>query len=759
MAQEIKNETYEENMKIITNLIKIALIAIIALCGENLLSQNYPIVGTGVSSCYNNTTTIPCPSNPTDPFFGQFQGKNTPSFKNNGDGTITDLVTELMWQSSPDANGNNNGTIEKADKLTWAQIQAKIIAINNSKYAGYNDWRIPSIKELYSLINWNGTDPSGLQGNSTTGLSPFIDRNYFPFAWGDVNSGERLIDVQYASSNMYKELSWNGSQQLFGFNFADGRIKGYDLKMPDGSEKVFSFIAVRGNSNYGINDFIDNGNNTISDKATGLMWSKDDSQTGMNWEQALAYAQSKNKENFCGYNDWRLPNAKELQSILDYSRSPGTTNSAAINPIFNCSSITNEAGNKDYPWFWTSTTHMSFNGTSYGGSWAIYVCFGRATGWMRTPPNSYFSYIDVHGAGAQRSAPKSGTYLGDYLGVDINGKSVYGKGPQGDVIRVNNYVRLVRDISSSSGSLPDVPKIKVTGDTVFCNGDSVLLSVDSQKDCNYQWMNGKTNVGTNSPSYVVYNPGIYTIQISNKNGSVLSSNSIKVSVNNKPSVTSVIANGPITFCDGDSVRLTCPTQEIVNYQWKKDNIKTGNNTNNLMVYQSGLYTLELSNDCGITQASNSISVKVNPIPSIPSIIQVADDTLSCSYDADKYIWYLNGVKTNFNNKKIKIIENGNYTVKVIMSDCESKESLSFQVTSLDVESEQKISNDIQIYPNPASDFVNISGINTAAKILDYMGQEVISLESINSKTIDISTLVPGIYFVRMGIKVSKFIKN
>ena len=51
----------------------------------------------------------------------------------------------------------------------------------------------------------------------------------------------------------------------------------------------------------------------------------------MNWEQALAYA---NNMKLAGFDDWRLPNAKELQYIVDYSRSPDTTHSAAIDPIF-----------------------------------------------------------------------------------------------------------------------------------------------------------------------------------------------------------------------------------------------------------------------------------------------------------------------------------------------------------------------------------------------------------------------------------------
>lgn len=414
-------------------------------------SQTYKIVGTAVTSCYDNSTVITCPTSPLSPFYGQFPGINTPSYVDNGNGTITDLITGLTWQSNPDANGNNDGIMTKSDKLTWPQIQARITVLNNTKYGGFNDWRIPTIKDLFSLTNWNGTDPSGYSGTSITPLTPFIDTGYFPFAWGQLSAGERMIDAQYASCNIYNEKSFTGYDQLFGFNFADGRIKGYDLMMPGGIEKVFSFIAVRGNPAYGINHFVDNGNLTVSDTATGLMWMKDDSQVPMNWEQALAWAQAKNNAGYCGYNDWRLPNAKELQSIVDYTRSPGSTTSAAIAPVFNCTGITNEAGKNDWPWFWTSTTHRSYNGTSYGGVWAVYVCFGRAAGWMKIGAHSYYSYCDVHGAGAQRSSPKSGTFLGNAMGVDSLGNTVYGLGPQGDVLRINNFVRLVRDIKSSTG--------------------------------------------------------------------------------------------------------------------------------------------------------------------------------------------------------------------------------------------------------------------------------------------------------------------
>ena len=191
-------------------------------------------------------------------------------------------------------------------------------------------------------------------------------------------------------------------------------------------------LCVRGNPAYGKNDFHDNGDGTVSDRATGLMWSKADSGAGMNWPDALAWVQKKNAEKFPGHNDWRLPGVKELQSLVDYSRSPDTSHSPAIDPVFNCTAFTNEAGQIDWPFYWSSTTH----GNLRGGGAAMYVAFGRASGWMQFPPGQgEFRLVDVHGAGAQRSDPK----IGDPKNFP------HGRGPQGDVIRIYNFVRCVRD--------------------------------------------------------------------------------------------------------------------------------------------------------------------------------------------------------------------------------------------------------------------------------------------------------------------------
>ncbi len=397
-------------------------------------SQDYRIVDTGQEKFYNNNNEINAPSSGED-FYGQdaqFDG-NQPSYTNNGDGTITDNLTGLIWSQTPDLN--RDGKINAEDKLNYYDA---LTAADTLTLAGYNDWRIPSTKELYSLIMFYGIDPSGYNGTNTSNLVPFINTNYFDFGYGDSGAGERIIDAQYATSTIYKGTVMDGQKALFGVNFADGRIKGYPVDPtplePNG--KVFYILFVRGNPEYGVNDFTDNNNGTITDNATSLMWTQDDNGEAVLWQNALAWVQHKNDENYLGYNDWRLPNVKELQSIVNYDRSPSSTNSAAIDELFNCSTITDEGGNMNYPFYWSSTTHANMQ----NGNFASYVAFGNGLGWMQDMMTNEYKLLDVHGAGCQRSDPKTGN-TDDYP---------YGHGPQGDVIRIYNYVQLVRDAEQTS---------------------------------------------------------------------------------------------------------------------------------------------------------------------------------------------------------------------------------------------------------------------------------------------------------------------
>ena len=97
----------------------------------NASGYSYSIVDTGQEYCYSDSTSIPCPEE-GETFYGQ-DGQvlgNQARYQDNGDGTVTDLVTGLMWQQDP------------GEKMTYDQAVA---GASSYELAGYDDWRcLPS---------------------------------------------------------------------------------------------------------------------------------------------------------------------------------------------------------------------------------------------------------------------------------------------------------------------------------------------------------------------------------------------------------------------------------------------------------------------------------------------------------------------------------------------------------------------------------------------------------------------------------------
>ncbi|MFR9650647.1 MAG: DUF1566 domain-containing protein [Rikenellaceae bacterium] len=422
----------------------LTIIAATLICVSGYSQLSYPINATGQTKSYDDKGKQIKNPKVGDLLYGQdanYLSGVEMSFKDNGDGTVTDLNSGLMWQQVPPSEGS-----------TWAKAKEYC---ENLELGGYTDWRMPTLKELFSISNFE-------QG------WPYLDTLYFKLSNGEVTK-----DEQYWADNMYVGETVEGRDDAaFGVNHVTGHIKAYPAgnKMPErggerqgegrpqrppmgegdggqrpqmqagggggggqrsmppppggggqggrprGNPMAKQVRAVRGEI-YGVNQFVDNGDGTITDKATGLMWAKSDNGKGIEWTEALPYAES---ATLAGHSDWRLPNVKELQSIVDYSRAPSRRGlEAAIDPIFNCTPFVNEAGDDDYGYYWTSTSACFTKGRPFYFAW--YVAFGRAV-------NNNGS--DFHGAGAVRFDSKAD-----------NGVAV-----EGGEERYFNFVRLVRKI-------------------------------------------------------------------------------------------------------------------------------------------------------------------------------------------------------------------------------------------------------------------------------------------------------------------------
>ncbi|MCA3220042.1 MAG: DUF1566 domain-containing protein [Burkholderiales bacterium] len=382
-------------------------------------AAHYPVVGTGQSECYGEDgDVIRCPT--AGSFLSgqdaQHPGRR-PSHVDNGDGTVTDRVTGLVWAKAPSA------PMAVSDLDGFARA---------SRLGGHADWRVPTIRELYSLIDYRG----GYSGDPRTSRPCYLDTSVFDFAYGagtglgDAAHGRRPIDVQEWSATRYVGRTMGGDETVFGVNFADGRIKGYPVMDPGNRMQTPNRLAVRlvRGPSYGRNDFHPDAE-TVTDRATGLVWQRRSVAGALRWADALAYC---GELSLGGHRDWRLPNAKELHSIVDYSRIP------AIDPLFGLSDR--------LVYLWSSTTHLEGpppatvpnRAFSRTGELAVYAALGPAMGYMEAPPGSgQRRWLDVHGAGAVRSDPKTAT----------PGAFPFGFGPQGDDIRAHNHVLCVRDLA------------------------------------------------------------------------------------------------------------------------------------------------------------------------------------------------------------------------------------------------------------------------------------------------------------------------
>jgi len=115
-----------------------------------------PLLATGQITCWNSGgSVIPCTGTGQD---GDLKKGVPLAYRDNGDGTITDVNTGLMWEKLL-----QDGSIHDVSNLyTWADAFAvKIATLNGGGgFAGHADWRVPNLTELESIRNLQNYNPA-----------------------------------------------------------------------------------------------------------------------------------------------------------------------------------------------------------------------------------------------------------------------------------------------------------------------------------------------------------------------------------------------------------------------------------------------------------------------------------------------------------------------------------------------------------------------------------------------------------------------
>ncbi|HCL56640.1 MAG TPA: hypothetical protein DHW82_06485 [Spirochaetia bacterium] len=242
---------------------------------------DYWVTETGVSKCYNADSEISCPAT-GEAFYGQDGNySNTPKAKNfsdNGDGTVTDNVTRLVWKKNTETGIYTNA--------------AAVTVCDNLDFAGRTGWRLPSVNELTTIVSFEKYNPS-------------IDTAYFL----DTQTG-----APYWTSNIYQA----DVSKAYYVLFQKGEIAYYDkiasiyVRCVSGGEIPFE------------PRFTDNLNGTIKDNHTGLLWERcpygrantttcvAGETTQKTWLDALSVCENLELGE---RNDWRLPSISELRSV------------------------------------------------------------------------------------------------------------------------------------------------------------------------------------------------------------------------------------------------------------------------------------------------------------------------------------------------------------------------------------------------------------------------------------------------------------
>jgi len=241
---------------------------------------------------------------------------NPPSYVDNADGTVTDNNTGLMWQQTDD--GVTYDWYKASGTTDTVLNPGGIDVCGNLITAGYGDWRLPSVRELLTIFNFEAP-------------SPAIDLRYFP----DTKTAAYYLPSNTSAANPDNTFSIYFDQG--GYSYIESKASGGYVRCVRGSQLLAP-------------NFTDNRDGTVTDNSTGLMWQQREGGF-MNWDFALNYCEDSNE---AGYLDWRLPNIKELESIVDVTKSTDPAIDTAFFP----------SANSGY--YWSSTTYFEI--TTYASN-------------------------------------------------------------------------------------------------------------------------------------------------------------------------------------------------------------------------------------------------------------------------------------------------------------------------------------------------------------------------------------------------------
>lgn len=252
--------------------------------------------------------------------------------------------------------------------------------------------------------------------------------------------------------------------------------------------------------------------------------------------------------------------------------------------------------------------------------------------------------------------------------------------------------------------MPPKPKFLIKIDTAVCIGDSLILNAPAGQK-SYFWYNGLIKLNNTTNSLIVKTPGNYFYAVQGTNGYWSNySDTLKLTVNQLPNAPAV--TNSLSYCQGaNAVALNANVTSGNTLLWFGTNstggsgvsVPTTPSTSNTGVFN--YYVTQKNSTTGCISPRTSISVTINPTPTIPIITRDTANYLVSS--SLKNVWYKDGVALSDSSQRVKYNPPGLFTVKAVQNGCVSALSMPYYMVTDII----NISKDefIKIAPNP---FIN-----------------------------------------------------
>jgi hypothetical protein len=230
---------------------------------------------------------------------------------------VLDTQTGLIW--------TKNACLSDFP-MTWNEALIFVGELNHSELYGYNDWKLPNRRELFSLMSRETINPSLPYGH------PFIDvfTGYYWTSTSCARLPNQAWYIHLGGARVFKGMKY-GSYMVWPVRIADhldsqvlktGQRNCYD----ENGDIVDCYNTGQdGEFQSGLQSnkprFIEN-NYSVYDNATSLTWLKNANyfKDMLDWKSVFDLIEKMNRESEYGHNDWRVPSIVELESLTDMSQ-------------------------------------------------------------------------------------------------------------------------------------------------------------------------------------------------------------------------------------------------------------------------------------------------------------------------------------------------------------------------------------------------------------------------------------------------------